>query len=101
MIIYGIKNCDKVRAALKQAKQANYDLRLHDFRQDGIDVALVEAMLVDIDMQQLLNKRSTSYRQLDAETQQNIDIETLVTHPTLIKRPVVFNNGHYSIGLPL
>jgi arsenate reductase-like glutaredoxin family protein len=100
MIIYGIKNCDKVRAALKQAEQAGHDVRLHDFRSDGIDAKLVQAMLADIDKNKLVNKRSASYRQLDKDTQQHIGIETLVAHPTLIKRPVVYFNGHYQIGLP-
>ncbi|MCX7545109.1 ArsC/Spx/MgsR family protein [Marinicella gelatinilytica] len=100
MIIYGIKNCDKVRAALKQAKQAGEDVRLHDFRSDGIDVQLLEAMLADIDISQLINKRSTTYRQLDKDTQQNVGIETLAAFPTLIKRPVVFHDNHFTLGLP-
>lgn len=101
MIIYGIKNCDKVRAALKQAQQAGQDVMLHDFRSDGIDAKLLRAMLTDIDISQLINKRSTTYRQLDKDTQQNIGIKTLVAYPTLIKRPVVFHDDHYTLGLPL
>ncbi len=100
MIIYGIKNCDKVRAALKQAGQQGHDVRLHDFRSDGIDIALVEAMLADIDKNQLINKRSTTYRQLSDAEKDNIDSTTLVTHPTLIQRPVVYDQNHYRIGLP-
>jgi arsenate reductase-like glutaredoxin family protein len=100
MIIYGIKNCDKVRAALKLAKQQGHDVRLHDFREAGIDKKLVQAMLADIAMDQFVNKRSATYRQLSESDKNNIDTQTLVSHPTLIKRPVVFSNGHYTIGLP-
>lgn len=100
MIIYGIKNCDKVRAAVKQAKQQGHDAHLHDFRVAGIDEKLVKAMLADITMEQLLNKRSTTYRQLSESEKNNIDAQTLVSNPTLIKRPVVFSHKHYSIGLP-
>ena len=98
MIIYGIKNCDKVRAALKQARQAGQDVRLHDFRSDGIDANLLQAILKDIDMERLVNKRSTSYRQL--QSKDNIDLKTLMAQPTLIKRPVVFHNNRYTLGLP-
>ncbi|KAA3648937.1 MAG: arsenate reductase [Proteobacteria bacterium] len=98
MIIYGIKNCDKVRDALKQAKQAGENVRLHDFRSDGIDAQLLEAMLADIELSQLINKRSTTYRQL--ESKDNIGIETLIAHPTLIKRPVVLSRDQFTIGLP-
>ena len=100
MIIYGIKNCDKVRSALKQARQAGHDVRLHDFRVDGIDAQLIEVMLADIDMQALVNKRSTTYRQLSDSDKANLGIETLVAQPTLIKRPVVFSKQQYTIGLP-
>ncbi len=100
MIIYGIKNCDKVRAALKQAKQTGQNVELHDFRSEGIDQKLLKAMLADIDMDQLINKRSTTYRQLDSTEKENIGMDTLINHPTLIKRPVVFHNNRYTLGLP-
>lgn len=100
MIIYGIKNCDKVRAALKQARQQGHDVRVHDFRDNGIDQEQVQAMLSDIALDQLVNKRSTTYRQLSDADKQSIDSNTLVNHPTLIKRPVVFYHDRYTIGLP-
>jgi arsenate reductase len=99
MIIYGIKNCDKVRAALKQCQADGIDAQLHDFRVDGIDQDLVESMLKDIDMSQLLNKRSTTWKQLKDQDKETITVELLVEHPTLIKRPVIFAAGHYRIGL--
>lgn len=104
MIIYGIKNCDKVRAAVKQAKQAEFDgndVKVHDFRVDGIDENLLKAMLADIEMSQLINKRSATYRKLDKQEQKSITLDTLISHPTLIKRPVVFHDNHYTLGLPL
>lgn len=100
MIIYGIKNCDKVRAALKQAKQQGHDVQLHDFREDGIDKKLVQSMLQDIALDQLLNKRSATYRQLSESDKNNIQIKTLVSHPTLIKRPVVLSHKQYTLGMP-
>lgn len=99
MIIYGIKNCDKVRAAMKQATTAGQSPQLHDFRVDGIDGDLVSRMLKDIDLSQLVNKRSTTWKQLDETTRNHIDVAVLVTHPTLIKRPVVWVNDQFQIGL--
>lgn len=95
MIIFGIKNCDKVRAALKQAPEA----KLHDFRVDGIDEPLVQTMLNDIDMTQLVNKRSTTWKQLTDAEKANVTVDLLCQNPTLIKRPVVFENNQYRIGL--
>ena len=99
MIIYGIKNCDKVRAAIKQASANNSNVKLHDFRVDGINQELVNGMLQDIELSQLLNKRSTTWKQLDEAVKATPDSALLVKHPTLIKRPVVFVDGHYQIGL--
>ncbi len=103
MIIFGIKNCDKVRAAMKQVKGNGVDVKLHDFRVDGIDLIMVESMLKDIDLAQLLNKRSTTWKelvkQLGDSSKVKVDSALLVEHPTLIKRPVVFVDGHYRIGL--
>ncbi len=99
MIIYGIKNCDKVRAAMKQAKADGLDPSLHDFRVDGIDLDLVESMLKDIEFSQLLNKRSTTWKQLDEPSKEQADAALLLANPTLIKRPVVLTGGHYRIGL--
>ena len=102
MIIYGIKNCDKVRAAMKSAKADakinGVDAKLHDFRVQGIDEDLVNAMLADIELSQLLNKRSTTWKQLDEFQKIEPNAGTLVAHPTLIKRPVVFDGKTYRIG---
>ncbi len=99
MIIYGIKNCDKVRAALKQARTTGTDVKLHDFRVDGISLELVNGMLKDIPLLTMVNKRSTTWKQLTAEQQQQVTPQLLVEHPTLIKRPVVFDGDSYRIGL--
>ena len=99
MIIYGIKNCDKVRAAVKKCQHDGISVQLHDFRIDGIDQDLVDGMLLDIDINQLLNKRSTTWKQLADSTKEIVNSSLLVTHPTLIKRPVIFADGHYRIGL--
>ena len=99
MIIYGIKNCDKVRAALKQCKADGIDAQLHDFRVDGIDETLVSNMLQDISMADLLNKRSTTWKQLSYFQKIEPNIGLLVANPTLIKRPVIFTDGHFRIGL--
>ena len=99
MIIYGIKNCDKVRAAMKHCRAENIEAQMHDFRVDGIDEALVNNMLKDIDMSQLLNKRSTTWKQLSDFQKIEPNVGLLVANPTLIKRPVIFTDGHYRIGL--
>ncbi|MGJ8662041.1 MAG: ArsC/Spx/MgsR family protein [Marinicella sp.] len=99
MIIYGIKNCDKVRAAFKQAQADGVDVKLHDFRIDGIDKELVAAMLKNIELDKLVNKRSTTWKQLSDFQRIEPNAGLLVANPTLIKRPVVFDGKNFRIGL--
>lgn len=99
MIVYGIKNCDKVCAALKQLKADGVEHSLHDVRQDGIDLSLVNAMLADIDLGHLINKRSTTWKQLSDAQKADLKADLIVDYPTLMKRPVIFESGTYRIGL--
>ena len=98
MIIYGIKNCNKVRSALKAATADGVDVTLHDFRNQGIDEALVSDMLLDIGLEELLNKRSTTWKQLSDFQKIEPNLGLLVANPTLIKRPVIFDGQKYRIG---
>lgn len=101
--LYGIKNCDTVKKARKWLESHGVDYRFHDFRQDGIDSTLIQGWLQSLDWETLVNKRSTTWKQLDDSTKntlsENTVIEVLKQHPTLIKRPVVrTDNDQIEVG---
>ena len=102
MILYGISNCDTVKKAKSWLEENNLDYHFHDFRKQGLESAIIQDWLSQIDWQKLLNKRSTTWRNLDAEVQQSVNaeniIQLLVDNPTLIKRPVLKVNGIINIG---
>ena len=101
MTLYGIANCDKVRAARKWLNDQGADYRFHDLRKEGLDVALVEQWLSHQPLSALLNKRSTTWRQLSEETRNAIeqgDLSKLVSHPTLIKRPLLDTGERILVG---
>lgn len=91
--LYGIKTCDTCRKARRQLDAHNVAYRYHDLREDGLDPQRLDALLRHVDWQTLLNTRSTTWRQLDAEDKQNLDAERarelMLANPTLIKRPVL------------
>ncbi len=91
--LYGIKNCDTVRKARKWLEQNNIEYSFHDFRSDGLEHPVVSAWARAVGWENLLNRRSTTWKQLGQELRENMDatsaIETMTTHPTLIKRPVL------------
>ena len=102
MILYGISNCDTVKKAKSWLEKNNLDYHFHDFRKQGLESAIIQDWLSQIDWQKLLNKRSTTWRNLDAKTQQSVNaeniIQLLLENPTLIKRPVLKVNGIINIG---
>lgn len=85
--LYGIPNCDTIKKARKCLDNLGVEYVFHDFRSDGISAELVSGFIARSSLEQLVNKRSTTYRTLDDKVA--ITIDTLVSHPTLIKRPVL------------
>lgn len=105
--IYGIKNCDSVKKARKLLEEHQVEYQFHDFRVDGITKILVANWLKSVPYTLLLNKRSTTWKQLDGSIQSIVDagasnqdiIDLFIAHPTLIKRPVLVNeNNEITVG---
>lgn len=95
--LYGIKNCDTVKKARKWLDTHGVEYRFHDFRADGLDKKALAAWLDELGWENLINRRSTSWKALDGATREKMDEElalpTILAHPTLIKRPLL-DTGH-------
>jgi arsenate reductase len=94
--VYGIRNCDTCRSTLKWLETRNVPHTFHDFRLDGLPEALLETWLASSHAPYLVNRRSTTWRQLSDTEKQAVDaareadtLALLLAHPTLIKRPVI------------
>lgn len=100
--LYGIPNCDTVKKACKWLQQHNIEFKFHDFRQHGCDAELLDRFFAHIGWQTVLNKRSTSWKNLDENVRNSIDEQQahalILENPTLIKRPVLEYNKGYQIG---
>ena len=97
LTVYGIKTCDTVRKALKWLDAQGIAHTFHDFRADGLDPADVQAWVQALGWESVLNKRSTTWKQLADNDKENLDagraVALMVAHPTLIKRPVFVGEG--------
>lgn len=102
MKLYGITTCDTVRKARRWLDQQGIAYQYHDLRNDGIDPDTLNHWLTRLPSDQLLNRRSTTWKQLDPQLRDSLrdqDIPTLVaTHPTLIKRPVLDTGTQLTTG---
>ncbi|MEX0582748.1 MAG: ArsC/Spx/MgsR family protein, partial [Sneathiella sp.] len=63
--IYCIKNCDTCKKAIKWLKEEGIDCQFHDMRADGLPEEELARWIAAIDRDILINKRGTTYRQLD------------------------------------
>lgn len=101
-LVYGIKNCDTVKKALKWLEENNQQPQLHDYRVDGLNTDWLVEMETKFGWENLVNKRSTTWRNLDDEVKNNLNRETalkvLIEQPTLIKRPIVIKDDVALIG---
>ena len=96
--IYGIKNCDTVKKALKFLSSQSLPHEFIDFRENLISEDLYKTMEQGVGLELLINKHSTTYRSLTDNEKQNIGYELVSKYPTLIKRPVLIQNGDVMVG---
>ncbi|MCX7097020.1 MAG: ArsC family reductase [Methylococcales bacterium] len=100
--LYGIKNCDTVKKARHWLDQNGIAYQFHDFRVDGLSAAQLDNFAAHVGWETLLNRSSTSWRQLSAEQQGGINeasaIALMLDTPTLIKRPVLDTGEQLIVG---
>jgi chromate reductase len=100
--LYGIKNCDTVKKARQWLDQNGIAYQLHDFRTDGLTLAQLNDFAARLDWNMLLNRSSTSWRQLSLGQQSDLTeekaIALMLNTPTLIKRPILDTGDKMIIG---
>lgn len=102
LTLYGLKSCDSCRAARKWLDGAGVSYRYHDVRDDGLDVGHVRLWLAETEWQELVNKRSLTWRKIPETDRADLDetraAQLLVEYPTLVKRPVLIGDGVFIVG---
>ena len=100
--LYGLKNCDTCKKALKALEAAGNTITFVDIRQEADLKAKIPAWLKATDADTLVNKRSTTWRGLTDTEKQRAEsgdaAKLLITNPTLIKRPVIENGNDVLVG---
>ncbi|MDB4071128.1 arsenate reductase [Amylibacter sp.] len=97
MKIYGLKNCDKCRQAIKTLLNSGQEVSFIDVRSDGVSIKLLENFYSTFGVE-LVNKRSTTWRSLSMSEQKQDLIELLIKYPALMKRPIISYNDKFELG---
>ncbi|WP_027017189.1 ArsC family reductase [Comamonas composti] len=102
--VYGIPNCDTVKKARAWLTEQGLAYEFHDFKKQGVPADQLPLWLAAAGLDVLLNRKGTTWRKLDAETQASAQSEAgavalMQEQPSVIKRPVVrWPNAHISVG---
>src|SRR5882762_4432003 len=98
MIVYGIKNCNTVKSAVLWLDKNNVEFEFHDYKKSGVTVAQLKEWCRQVGWESLVNKRGTTWRQLEETVQKNVineksAIALMIEKTSVIKRPLIEKNG--------
>jgi Spx/MgsR family transcriptional regulator len=99
--IYGIKNCDSVRKAIKYLKANEIAYTFIDFRETPVNADIISSWLKDTDIKTLFNTRGTTYRTLKLKELNLTEDDKalwLSKENMLIKRPVITFDNKVIVG---
>ncbi|MEO1658311.1 MAG: ArsC/Spx/MgsR family protein [Pseudomonadota bacterium] len=98
LTLTGLKNCDTCKKALKSLRDAGAEPSFVDIRSEADLETLVPQWLDAVGADTLINKRSTTWRNLSDAERAMEPAALLQTHPTLIKRPVIETGDAIYVG---
>jgi len=92
--VYGIKNCSTVKKALDWLDRHNVSYEFQDFKKWGVAEERLLVWSDAVGWESLVNKRGTTWKQLDPAVQASVVDErtafpVLMEKTSIIKRPVV------------
>ncbi|HEY1010568.1 MAG: ArsC family reductase [Daejeonella sp.] len=103
MKVYGIKNCNTVKKALDWLDNQKIAYEFHDFKKLGISEPKLEEWASKLGWEPLVNKRGTTWRQLDPERQKDVvnkaeAFKLMQEKTSVIKRPVIETENDLLLG---
>ena len=100
--IFGIKNCDTMKKAMKWLDDHGVDYTCHNYKKDGIDETVLKQAIDEHGWEVVINKRGTTWRQLPPAIQEQMNAEKAIQiaaeNPSIVKRPLLLRLGQTYIG---
>ena len=102
MTLYGIKNCDTMKKAMKycDAKAVNYVF--HDYKKEPPVESILEKAIAEHGWDKVINKRGTTWRKLPDDVKECVNDDTAIAlameNPSIIKRPLLVKGASIILG---
>lgn len=92
--MYGIPNCGSVKKAKHWLSQNHIEIVFHDYKKAGIDEMHLEKWCKEFGWEKVVNKKGLTWKGLDENIKNQITdeaaaIKLMLTHTSVIKRPIV------------
>ncbi|HIV49714.1 arsenate reductase family protein [uncultured Helicobacter sp.] len=92
MRVYGIPNCGSVKKARILLESSGVAYEFVDFKKTPPSKEQILHWIKKTSLEALFNTKGTTYKKLGLKEKNLTDeqkIQTMLTHPTLIKRPII------------
>jgi len=101
--VYGIPNCNTVKKALDWLNENKISFTFHNFKKEGVNEVDLKKWIAVVGWEALVNKKGTTWRQLEEATQKKITNEKaaiglMMEKTSVIKRPVVVLKDKIVLG---
>ena len=100
--VFGIPNCDTMKKARRWLESHDLAYTFHDYKKLGVPEKHLKAWVKQAGLETVLNKRGTTWRQLDDKIKENINqataIKIMLDNPSIIKRPVLESGKLLLVG---
>ena len=97
MILYGLKACDTCRKARQELEKAGKTVEFVDVRETPLSGELLSGFSASFG-DTLVNRRSTTWRNLTESDRTGTPKSLIAAHPTLMKRPVIRDGDVLTLG---
>jgi Spx/MgsR family transcriptional regulator len=97
MIVYGISTCDTCKKAMKALAAAGHQPVFRDVRAEPLSEAEIARFVAEFG-DRIINRQSTTWRGLSDVLRESEAEVQLARQPTLMKRPVIEDQGRLTLG---
>ena len=98
MKLYGLKNCDSCKKAIKEIRNAGKDIEFIDIKYKNIALDIIQNWLDQHGEGVLVNRKSATWRNLSDKDRQTPAPILLQAHTTLMKRPIIVAGDQSFVG---